>query len=132
MSETKKALERLSSVINTEHKFIVALVDAVKEDTRAKTEQHWRTVVGGPIAEAAVERQRQKEVEGWTTEHDDKYTDCQLARAAACYAATNCTPRFWPWTLDFWKPTTHRRNCIKAIALLIAEVERLDRKEKQS
>lgn len=32
------------------------------------------------------ERQRQKDVEGWTTEHDDEHTDGSLALAAVCYA----------------------------------------------
>lgn len=35
----------------------------------------------------ADERKRQIEVEGWTPEHDDKHSNGELARAAACYAS---------------------------------------------
>ena len=39
------------------------------------------------IDEIAEERIRQRRVEGFTSEHDDKYRDGELARAAVCYAA---------------------------------------------
>ena len=35
----------------------------------------------------AVERRRQVEAEGWTTEHDDTHEGGELALAAACYAS---------------------------------------------
>lgn len=35
----------------------------------------------------AQERRRQMEVEGWSSEHDDKHTDGELAEAAATYAS---------------------------------------------
>jgi hypothetical protein len=37
-------------------------------------------------------RQRQLDVEGWTSEHDDQYTEGELAMAAACYAASSSGP----------------------------------------
>ena len=77
-----------------------------------------------------AERERQKNVEGWTAEHDDEHEDNQLAIAAASYAAwgeKDYPPLIWPWGEKWWKPRDHRRNCVKAAALLIAEIERLDR-----
>ena len=38
-------------------------------------------------------------------------------------------PLFWPWDGNRWKPSTPRNDLIKAAALLIAEIERLDRIE---
>lgn len=33
----------------------------------------------------------------------------------------------WPWDESWWKPTTPRRDLVKAAALILAEIERLDR-----
>ncbi len=76
-------------------------------------------------SDVLAERQRQIEVEGWTAEFDDGYRDNELARAAACYAVG--VTAYWPWDLDWWKPSERRRDLVKAAALLIAEIERLDR-----
>ncbi|WP_325437554.1 hypothetical protein [Pseudomonas nitroreducens] len=84
------------------------------------------------------ERRRQIDAEGWTTENDDKHGGGQMARAAACYAlAGSCPPNdetaallvdlAWPWTAEWWKPTTSRRDLVKAAALILSELERLDR-----
>lgn len=35
----------------------------------------------------------------------------------------------WPWDREWWKPKDRRRNLVRAAALLIAEIERLDRAE---
>lgn len=81
-----------------------------------------------------AERQRQISVEGWTPAHDDQYTLGQLASAAGCYAMfTQAYPPgdpvdFWPWARTWWKPSAGpRRNLVKAGALILAEIERLDR-----
>ncbi|QQB32795.1 hypothetical protein I6I07_19305 [Achromobacter deleyi] len=82
-----------------------------------------------------AERQRQVSNEGWTPEHDDQYTAGDMASAAACYASQG---RYhypepgepgpnWPWAAEWWKPSTYRRNLEKAGALILAEIERLDR-----
>lgn len=82
------------------------------------------------------ERARQEAVEGWTPEHDDNHKPGDLAGAGACYASCafgGCgglgTPAEWPWENKWWKPTTPRRDLVKAAALIIAEIERLDRVE---
>lgn len=85
-----------------------------------------------------AERRRQITAEGWTPEHDDEHADGQMARAAACYAlAGSSAPSdgtaallvslAWPWDEQWWKPSTARRDMVKACALGLAEIERLDR-----
>ncbi|WP_230964803.1 hypothetical protein [Burkholderia cepacia] len=80
-----------------------------------------------------TERRRQVEQEGWTPAHDDQYRDHELSCAAGCYAMYTLAypagdpPPAWPWAADWWKPTTHRRNLVKAGALIQAAIERLDR-----
>ncbi|KAB2676748.1 hypothetical protein F9K85_09640 [Brucella tritici] len=36
-------------------------------------------------------------------------------------------PKNWPWNAEWWKPSDRRRNLVKAAALILAEIERLDR-----
>jgi hypothetical protein len=91
-----------------------------------------------------AERRRQIEAEGWSPEHDDRHSAGQLAGAAGCYArhvnargwvidtpfdnyTTEPAPMEWPWADSWWKPTTPRRDLVKAGALILAEIERLDR-----
>jgi hypothetical protein len=93
--------------------------------------------------EVARERERQMAEEGWTPEHDDKHDNEELAYAAACYAMgshsvsrgvgpvdgvnATITARLWPWSFEWWKPKRKRHNLIRAAALIVAEIERLDR-----
>ena len=82
-----------------------------------------------------AERRRQIEAEGWTPEHDDEHSKGQLAAAAACYALASIgikgnedvQIRFWPWDDGWWRPSNRRRDLVKAGALILAEIERLDR-----
>ena len=85
------------------------------------------------------ERKRQIEVEGFTPEHDDEHKYGEIAQAAACYAdpcprlyeGTNgekSYPIDWPWDKKWWKPEKTRiRQLVKAGALIVAEIERLQR-----
>lgn len=99
------------------------------------------------IEEIAAERLRQIEAEGWTPEHDNNHTDGKLATAAACYALNsvlsgpihydrfadllkNTVHKAWPWPRSWWKPKDRRRDLIRAGALIVAEIERLDRASK--
>ncbi|HGV3555266.1 TPA: ead/Ea22-like family protein [Escherichia coli] len=86
------------------------------------------------ILDVVAERQRQKTIEGWTPEHDDEHCNGELAMAAVCYINETGTvnrnggkPWGWPWDASWWKPKTRRRNLVKAGALILAEIERLDR-----
>lgn len=106
---------------------------------KSAADNHTTKVGGAPenaVTDAArdvlAERQRQLDAEGWTPAHDDKYKKDELPRAAMCYLMNPACdakiphPR-WPWKFSWWKPTTYRRNLVKAGALIIAEIERIDR-----
>lgn len=112
------------------------------------------------IQEINAERERHAEVEGWTPEHDDEHDDGQMAMAAACYAdprnlvvwqeaesaflSGNDGGRgdrkllpegyysAWPWDDEWDKRQKHgqKRRLIIAGALIVAELERLERAEK--
>lgn len=89
------------------------------------------------VADVLAERQRQISAEGWTPEHDDEYQHCEMAVAAACYIMADDDPRadvpeLWPWPSEWWKPTNIRRDLVKAGALILAEIERLDRADSGS
>lgn len=82
-----------------------------------------------------AERQRQISAEGWTPESDDRYAEGDMSDAAGCYALhaffaeapTSSPPAWWPWAAHWWKPSTPRRDLEKAGALILAEIERIDR-----
>lgn len=83
------------------------------------------------------ERQRQIQVEGHTLEHDNHHTKSELSVAAACYAmsylnSSGAIPPIWPWSANWWKPTPNNRvrELVKAGALIVAEIERLQRQAK--
>lgn len=85
------------------------------------------------LADVMTERQRQIDAEGWTPQHDDEHTGGEIADAAACYARLGSgwsvwgVLRWWPWEKDWLKPSEPRRSLVKAGALILAEIERLDR-----
>lgn len=83
-----------------------------------------------------AERERQITQEGWSITHDDSHESEELARAAACYAmpsfwrVESIFGMLWPWWSKWWKPTPEDRirELVKAGALIVAEIERLQRK----
>lgn len=82
------------------------------------------------LTDVAAERERQINVKGWTSEHDDRHAPGEMAIAAACYIITGPDDRIpdaWPWAAEWWKPKGRRRNLVRAGALILAEIERLDR-----
>lgn len=77
-----------------------------------------------------AERRRQITAEGWTPDHDDLYCAAELPRAAAAYilsGANDKAPAIWPFSAKWWKPRDARANYMRAGALILAEIERLDR-----
>lgn len=94
-----------------------------------------------------AERARQMSVEGWTPEHDDEHDAGELSAAGSAYATAAADmlhpmsqgdgafqavpPAIWPWSQEWWKHSEPRRMLIKAAALLLAEIERIDREEKR-
>ena len=106
------------------------------------------------IDDIAAERLRQVHQEGWSEQHDDTHTLGEMAEAAAAYAVraadnnevfaalgrrplhaksnagyVTLSGLLWPWDRRWWKPTNPRRDLVKAAALIVAEIERLDRAE---
>jgi len=83
------------------------------------------------LDDIASERKRQIEGEGWTAEHDDAHDRGEMASAAACYCIPIRDPvpppSNWPWDAKWWKPKDRRRDLVRAAALIVAEIERLDR-----
>jgi hypothetical protein len=85
-------------------------------------------------AYAMIERERLEQIhKGYDSEHDSQHTYGELARAAAAYAlprgATGRDKPFdredlWPWT-DGWKPADRITGLVRAAALLVAEIQRL-------
>lgn len=95
------------------------------------------------LMEIANERNRQIDYHGYTAESDDSYQKRELLGGAIAYMlASNpkdaicslgsytmgivkgyCLPKVWN------HPPTGRKALIQAAALLIAEIERLDRKK---
>ncbi|WP_208451363.1 hypothetical protein [Burkholderia gladioli] len=89
-----------------------------------------------------AERRRQRTEEGWTAESDDRLPSGQLSGAASAYAAfasdtldpaslgsmdySTRPPKPWPWERKWWKPSTVRRALVKAAALILAEIEKID------
>lgn len=106
----------------------------------------------GGLTQAAIdviaERERQIECEGWTPEHDDAHSDGSIAAAAASYAYVSTLTgerrgsvsrpnshvnnrvlrELWKWSSTWWKPKNPRADLVRAGALILAEIERLDRK----
>lgn len=99
----------------------------------------WNADMGSALADVAAERKRQQDVEGWTPEHDDGHANGEMTAAAFGYLQSvmskigmprftiHDAPNFWPWAREWFKPSTARRDLVKAGALIIAEIERLDR-----
>lgn len=101
------------------------------------------------IEEIAAERKRQIEVEGFDPDRDDLiHSNGGLAYAALAYTAhataaaglmdskskkqmkiytDTPAPKYWPWHKFWWKPKSPRRDLIRAAALIVAEIERMDR-----
>lgn len=111
------------------------LADAIWNALRATSPaQTAPQPVSSALADVIAERRRQIAVEGWTPEHDDEHGRGEMALAAACYArhaivppALSDVPATWPWGASWWKPGDPRRMLVKAAALILAEIERLDR-----
>lgn len=97
------------------------------------------------VTDIMLERMRQVRPadqfgEGYTREDDDKqYTHGELAQAAACFALAAVDPDMFrevitntfPWDMKWLKREPARRILVKAGALIVAELERIDRMEKE-
>lgn len=90
------------------------------------------------------ECERQVSELGYTPEHDDEHAIGELAMAASCYTMlpiyrpSEIAPLGWPWSnsgpMDGFKPSPNNRirELVKAGALIVKEIERLQRLEGES
>ncbi|WP_426106328.1 hypothetical protein [Massilia sp. TSP1-1-2] len=96
---------------------------------------------GAAGRDVLAERRRQVDVKDWTPEHDDHHPSGEIAAFAAVYAMPP-EARQWPASETGYGPTfgialcpqdwqpkfgDRRRELVKAGALILAEIERLDR-----
>lgn len=99
------------------------------------------------VIDVLSERSRQVDVKGYTGDYDDANNQVgDLALAACAYAMhaadrlENQSPgerklsalaqQLWGLNASSWKPQNPRRALVKAGALILAEIERLDRAER--
>ncbi|MDI6837454.1 MAG: hypothetical protein QMD99_17315 [Rhizobiaceae bacterium] len=90
-----------------------------------------------PIADVIGERNRHITEEGWTENHDDQHTGRELAAAAEGYLTSaisradgedvSIPPEGWPFAPEWWKPKGYYADLKRAAALILAEMERVDR-----
>lgn len=128
LRDLRVLLARLERIRDTDAAYVVTRAIAALEAEPDLTDA---------ASAVLAERQRQIEVGGWTPAHDDEHTSGDMAMAAACYATASLVPEgdeverlqqlLWPWPREWWKPTGQRRNLVLAGALILAEIERLDR-----
>lgn len=93
------------------------------------------------LQEIRAERERQITVENWSEAHDDGHAEGEMLQAAVIYlwhgtdkAAPlrgDGSPVGWPWEPQWWKPKDRRRNLVRAGALCLAEIGRINRKWKR-
>lgn len=136
--ETAKAMaEQLRHAIPHENKLLVLQRPA---EIQALDEAQMRELgwvrANSAVQDVVAERQRQVTGEGWTPEHDDKYQPGELSAAGGSYALhafdsghdkRGFAPAWWPWSVKWWKPKNPRADLVRAAALLLAEIERIDR-----
>lgn len=137
------------------------MIDVNVDEEERRSLFMFRRPITEALRDVALERERQSLPhgvdrgagfgEGWSNDHDDRHTACELSAAAGVYALAasrlgrelrgdhpatamgvhtipaNLSP-FWPWAGGWWKPEGGvRRMLVKAAALILAEIERLDR-----
>lgn len=143
MAETINAIAALCTYQHESKEDFIGRVRAVlgeDPDLRVSSVRKERDELLAAICTQAAtdvlaERQRQITAEGWTPEHDDQHEVGELATAAACYAGNaggyvwqgGWPGEVWPWPREYWKPSTPRRDLVKSAAMILAEIERIDR-----
>ena len=97
-------------------------------------------MAGQAARDIVAERVRQITVYDFDADHDDIHDGRQIAEAAAAYGLAyaghaSWAVNVWPWDAAWWKPSGgrgRRRDLVKAGALILAEIERLDRLERKA
>lgn len=129
------ALACLPALAPAPNRVSVLTVDVDASAVTQAVSQAGELIGSQAVADVLAERGRQISEKGYSAERDDQYRSYELPRAAACYVMNaSGIPRarsllYWPFTPVDFKPTDRRRDLVKAAALLLAEIERIDRNE---
>jgi hypothetical protein len=111
----------------------------IAADHAAFSETEYSKNAPASLRSVLAERIRQIQFHCFYPDQDEEYVNGDLALAGACYAveavkqatetegAMRLAPEAWPWMAASWKPHDQRRNLVKAGALILAEIDRLDR-----
>lgn len=131
----------LINVLAEAHGVDIAIVYS-DDDGRFDEPERPKVTISYAALDVMAERERQETVKGHTPDGDDCYIAGQLAKAAAAYCLAWRAPMvrqstieidlkadIWPWKPQFFTPRSHRENLVRAGALILAEIERLDRLE---
>ena len=86
------------------------------------------------VCDVLKERRHQIMEHNFDAKHDDLYEKNELTFGALSYLFAVVydyepaqVPVLWKWHKSWWKPRSKRENLVRAIALAIAELERIDR-----
>lgn len=87
------------------------------------------------LQDVIKERNQQITKHEYSPEHDDRRIDYELSEAAIVYAGYRTDwkgkpPKRWPFDRSYWKPKTYRENLVRSAALILAEIDRIDRMNK--
>lgn len=117
---------------------LAAFVAASKAAQAAKRQAEERRLRLASITDAVIREvtgERFDQVaSGRDQAGDDQYKAHELARGVAALALAadpdderrSRAPWLWPW-FKSWKPRSHRENMVRAAAMAVAEIERIDR-----
>jgi hypothetical protein len=97
------------------------------------------------LTRIAIAREKLISEAGFDQVHDDAQLQSQLVVAAGSYAlhaiaseaerqqfSPGAPPPAWPWEATLWQPEDRNRDLLRAAALLVAEIERLNRLKPES
>lgn len=104
---------------------------AVESASRINDQAEALRIKVDAVHDVLTERRRQIDAEGRLPSDDARYIDGELTLAAVAYAlfapGDPCNSvAIWPFGATTFKPKSRRKNLVRAAALLIAEIERID------
>lgn len=141
--------------VNDEETQLQDLIDKAMVLGELYERKKWQEAGNSPdavskaIKDVVSERSRQKNGEFYSDAQDDSYVNNELTRGSASYVnhvigrswihvskpsvyQNELVPDLWPWSEQSWKPKSPRQDLVRATALLIADIERIDRQELSS
>lgn len=107
-------------------------MNQLKPDGKEQYEQRDHSWFSNAAYDITAERRRQIEKNGYDYLHDDEHINNELVDAALAFAYNE--KDFWPWGDNSWKEVVEHNHSkrdmlVRAAALLMAEIERIDRHE---